>query len=88
MAIGHEVFDPDINRGVFLDHIYIISAGEITKAARAWLAGQLDAQKRRHVIFMDRAEFLDNAAKILVDLKLEDEPAPGFGNLTDDDIPF
>lgn len=54
MAFEHPIFDPDSNRNVLLDHLFLISAGEITKQARAWLVGQLDAGQRRHIIFMDR----------------------------------
>lgn len=84
MAIDHPIFDPESNRNVLLDHLFIISAGEITKAARTWLVGQLDASQRRHIIFMDRDEFLDQSARILLDLRLEDAPA----EISDDDIPF
>jgi hypothetical protein len=81
MAIDHPIFDPDANREVLLDHVFLISAGEITRAARTWLVKQLDVGMRRHIIFMDRDEFLDHSARILLDLKIE-QP------LTDDDIPF
>lgn len=80
MAIGHPIFDPDANRKVLLDHIFVIAAGEITRAARNWIAEQLDAGQRRHIIFMDRAELLDHSARIILDL-----PAPV---MSDDDIPF
>jgi hypothetical protein len=73
MAIGHAIFDPDANRKVLLDHIYIISAAEITRAARAWIAERLDTEQRRHIIFMDRDEFLDHAARILLDLRGADQ---------------
>jgi hypothetical protein len=84
MAVDHPIFDPEANRKVLLDHLFLISAGEITKAARAWLIEQLDASQRRHIIFMDRDEFLDQSARILIDLRL-DEPVT---EITDDDIPF
>jgi hypothetical protein len=83
MAIGHPIFDPDINRRVLLDHLFIISAGEITKQAKEWLVSQLDAGQRRHIIFMDRSEFLDHAARILIDLQLEKAQTSG-----DDNVPF
>jgi hypothetical protein len=68
-----------------LDHLYLISAGEITKPARAWLIEQLDQSQRRHIIFMDREELLDQSARILSDLRtVDDAPVP----LTDDDVPF
>jgi len=41
MAIDHPIFDPEANRKVLLDHIFLISAGEITRAARTWLVEQL-----------------------------------------------
>lgn len=83
MAIDHPIFDPEANRKVLLDHVFLISSGEITKAARTWLVEQLDAGQRRHIIFMDRDEFLDQSARILLDLRL-DSP----GTIADDDIPF
>ena len=83
MAIEHPIFDPDANRKVLLDHVFIISAGEITRAAKTWLVEQLDASMRRHVIFMDRDELLDHAARILLDLQIDQAPT-----ITDDDIPF
>ena len=69
MAIGHPIFDPDTGRKVLVDHVFVISAGEITRAARNWLVGQLDMSQRRQIIFMDRDEFLDHSARILLDLK-------------------
>jgi hypothetical protein len=44
---------------------------------------QLDAGKRRHIIFMDRDEFLDQSARLLLGLRLEDPPT-----IADEDIPF
>ena len=84
MAIDHPIFDPDANRKVLLDHVFLISAGEITRAARTWLVEQLDKEMRRHIIFMDRDEFLDHAARILLDLKID----KAAWTITDDDIPF
>ena len=83
MAIDHPIFDPEANRNVLLDHLFLISAGEITKPARSWLVGQLDAGQRRHIIFMDREELLDQSARILFDLRIDDPPT-----IRDEDIPF
>ena len=83
MAIDHPIYDPEINRKVLLDHLYLISAGEITKPARTWLVEQLDKEQRRHIIFMGRDEFLDQSARILLDLRI-DEPTTTIS----DDIPF
>jgi hypothetical protein len=89
MAFDHPIFDPEENRKVLLDHLFIISAGEITKAAKHWLAEQLDNSQRRQIIFMDRAELLDHSARILIDLRLE-EPSNYASaiEISDDDIPF
>lgn len=76
MAIDHPILDPEINRKVLLDHLYVISAAEITKGARTWLIEQLDKGQRRHIIFMDREEFLDHSARILLDLRLDEVPLP------------
>ncbi len=84
MAIDHPIFDPEANRKVLLDNLFLISAGEITKAARSWLIEQLDAGQRRHIIFMDRDEFLDQSARILLDLRLEEQTFDIFG----EDVPF
>lgn len=61
MMIGHPIFDQDTNRRVLLDHVFIIASGEITKAAREFLIANLDDERRRHIIFMDRADLLDLA---------------------------
>jgi hypothetical protein len=89
MAIDHPIFDPEANRKVLLDHLFLISAGEITRGARTFLVENLDAGQRRHIIFMDRDEFLDQSAKILLDRHIE-EPKPDYvdSGISDDDIPF
>lgn len=59
MMLGHEVFDPEINRRVLVDHAFIVAGGEITKAARNWLGNKLDANKRSQIIFMDREDIVN-----------------------------
>jgi len=88
MAIDNPIFDQDIGRKVLLDHVFIISSGQITRAARNWLVEKLDADQRRHIIFMDRDEFLNHSARILQDLVLEDDTQSPDIELTSDDIPF
>lgn len=83
MAIDHPIFDPDIGRKVLVDHVFVISAGQITRAARSWLVENLDQAQRRTIIFMDRDEFLDHAARILLDLDL----GQSSSTLDFDDIP-
>jgi hypothetical protein len=59
MMLGHELFDPETSRRVLVDHAYIVAGGEITKQARNWLGGKLDATKRSQVMFMDRDDILN-----------------------------
>ena len=59
MMLGHEVFDPETNRRVLVDHAFIIAGGEITKAAKNWLGGKLDHAKRSQVMFMDREDIVN-----------------------------
>jgi len=74
MALNHPVFDSDINKKVLLDHLFLISAAEITRQAREWLIQRLDAESRRHIIFMDRDDFLNHAARIIHDIPLDSTP--------------
>jgi hypothetical protein len=59
MMLGHEIFDPEMNRRVLVDHVFIIAGGEITKQARNWLGGKLDQMKRSQIQFMDRDDILN-----------------------------
>jgi hypothetical protein len=52
MMLDHPIWDPANNRNQLLDHVYIISGGEITKQAKNWLGqGAVSALKLqvRHV---------------------------------------
>jgi hypothetical protein len=59
MMLGHEIFDPETNRRVLVDHALIVAGGEITKQARNWLGNKLDASKRSQIQFMDRDDILN-----------------------------
>ncbi|MFD0882987.1 hypothetical protein ACFQ08_00180 [Streptosporangium algeriense] len=59
MMIAHEIFDPETNRRVLVDHAFIVAGGQITKAARNWLANVLDASRRSQILFMDRDDILN-----------------------------
>src|SRR5690606_38184398 len=59
MMLGHEVFDPEIGKRVLVDHAFIVAGGDITKSARNWLGGKLDASKRSQIMFMDKADILN-----------------------------
>ena len=80
MMLDHPIWDPESNRRQLLDHVYIISGGEITKQAKNWLGQHLDASKRRHIMFMDRSELIDLAVGNHIQL-----PKP---TATVDDVPF
>lgn len=88
MMLGHEVFDPEVNRRVLVDHAFIVAGGEITKQAKNWLGERLDATKRSQVMFMDRDDILN--LFIVTNLPLP-KGALGAANASDgfdDDIPF
>ncbi len=88
MMLGHEIFDPELNRRVLVDHAFIVAGGEITKQARNWLGNKLDAPKRSQIMFMDRNDILN--LFIVANLPLPKgalPPSNGFDAL-DDEIPF
>jgi hypothetical protein len=68
MALDTEVWDPDINKTVLVDHVYLVASGEITKAARKLLGEKLNRESRRHIIFMDREDVLNLAVKANLEL--------------------
>lgn len=86
MMLGHEIFDPETSKRVLVDHAFIIAGGEITKQARNWLGGKLDATKRSQVMFIDREDILN--LYIVSNLPLPDGASPKIIYSFDDDIPF
>lgn len=86
MMLGHEIFDPETSRKVLVDHAFIVAGGEITKQARNWIGGKLDATKRSQILFMDREDILNLYTVSNLPLPadaLADSSAQDFG-----DIPF
>ena len=59
MMLGHEIFDPETSKRVLVDHAFIVAGGEITKQAKNWLGGKLDATKRSQILFLDREDILN-----------------------------
>jgi hypothetical protein len=59
MMLAHEIFDPETNKHVLVDHAFIATGDEITKAARNWLGNALDASKRSQIMFLDRVDILN-----------------------------
>ena len=86
MMLGHEVFDPETNRRVLVDHAFIVAGGEITKAARNWLGGKLDQSKRSQIIFMDRDDILN--LFVVTSLPMPAAALPPARRSFDDEIPF
>lgn len=86
MMLGHEIFDPELNRKVLVDHAFIIAGGEITKQARNWLGGHLDLSKRSQVMFIERDDILN--LYIVNGISLPDGALPPGPNPDDDNLPF
>jgi len=87
MMLGHEIFDPETSKKALVDHAFIVAGGEITKQARNWLGGRLDASKRSQVMFMDRDDILN----LFTVTNLPLPPGAEKSNTSsefDDDIPF
>lgn len=59
MMLDHEIFDPEINKRRLVDHAIIVASGEITKQARNWLGGKLDASQRSQILFMEQKDVID-----------------------------
>jgi NAD(P)-dependent dehydrogenase (short-subunit alcohol dehydrogenase family) len=59
MMLAHQIFDPETNKRVLLDHAFIVAGGEITKQARAWLGKALDNAMRSQIMFIDRDDILN-----------------------------
>jgi len=85
MMLGHEIFDPETSKKVLVDHAFIVAGGEITKQARNWLGGKLDATKRSQIMFMDREDILNLYA--VNSIPLPQKPRIEADQF-DDDIPF
>ncbi len=83
MMLGHEIFDPDINKKSLVDHAIIVAGGEITKQARHWLGERLNASQRSQILFMDRDEILHLFVVHNVPMP-DEERTEEF----EDDIPF
>jgi len=88
MALKHPIHDPETNKKVLVDHVYLIAGGMITQPARHFIIEELDRESRRHIIFMDRAELLDQYATSRLPLPEEALPKPTTSASWSDDTPF
>jgi len=86
MVLKYPVWDPETNKRVLIDHVFIISAGEITKQAKSWLGQHLDMESRRQVIFLDRDDLLNLAVGL--DFIFDHDGQQKESEISDDDIPF
>lgn len=87
MMLGHEIFDPEINKRSLVDHAFIISGGEITKQAKNWLGEKLDTSRRSQIMFMDRDDILN--LYITSNIPLPSGAIPQeVEDFNNDDIPF
>lgn len=86
MMLGHEIFDPELNRRVLVDHAFIVAGGDITKQARNWLGGKLDQSKRAQILFMDRDDILN--LFVVTNIPLPRGAVPALPAEPSDDIPF
>lgn len=85
MMLGHEIFDPETNRRVLVDHAFIIAGGEITKQAKNWIGEKLDVTKRSQILFMDRDDIVNLFVTSNLELKEEGEKAT---KVLSNDLPF
>lgn len=88
MMLAHEIFDPETNRRVLVDHAYIVAGGDITKAARNWLGEALDRSKRSQIMFMDREDILNLFVVTSLPLPASALPPQAAVYTLGDDIPF
>jgi hypothetical protein len=86
MMLAHEVFDPETNRRVLVDHAFIVAGGEITKAARNWIGNNLDASKRSQIMFLDRDDILN--LYVVANLPLPAAAIPVAADPWTEDPPF
>ena len=86
MMLGHEIFDPETSKNVLVDHAFIVASGEITKQAKNWLGGKLDASKRSQIMFMDREDILN--LYIVGNAPLPEGALPPTSEWLDTEIPF
>jgi hypothetical protein len=87
MMLAHQIFDPETNKRVLVDHAFIVAGGQITKAARNWLGNALDDAKRSQIMFIDRDDILNLYVVTNLPLPAGSLPPP-MSWTTGDEPPF
>ena len=85
VTFGHTKY-LQITKKVLVDHAFIIAGGKITKQAKNWLGGKLDATKRSQILFLDREDILN--LYIVSSLSIPNTEIALEASFLDDEIPF
>lgn len=88
MMLDSPVWDPETNKKHLLDHMFIVSAGEITKQAKNFLAEKLDIEARRRIIFLSKEDIVNIAISINFLLRDKIKESADINNINPEDIPF
>ena len=84
MMLGHELFDPDINKKILVDHAFIVAGGEINEAGKntGWVNALMHLREDRYIHGPIR-----NFASVLsfINVLMPDEETR---DLISDELPF
>ena len=58
MAFEKTFVDPEINRDVRVDHVFVVASGSINEGARSYLLERISEEKRRNLLFLDRDDII------------------------------
>jgi len=58
MAFEKTFVDPEINRDVRVDHVFVVASGSINEGARSYLLERISEEKRRKMLFLDRDDII------------------------------
>lgn len=63
MALEKTIYDPEINRDVRVDHVFIVASGNINEGARKYLLERISEEKRRNLLFLDCEDIIGLACQ-------------------------
>jgi hypothetical protein len=75
--MAHEIFDPEHDDRVLVDHAFIVAGGEITKAATQLARQRPRRIQRSQIMFIDRNDIL--TLFVVTNLQLPDVAVPPSG---------